>query len=131
MSDAPLWKPSADEIRSRAIYQFAEGVGFAKDGALDYPALHAWSINEPAAFWGKVWDYTGIVGDKGGEVFRPGVHITEAQFFPEARVNFAENLLRFEGQGDAIIASGEGKAREVWSRNELRAAALRFAAWLT
>lgn len=131
MSDTPLWKPSADEIRSRAIYQFAEDLGFAKDGALDYAALHGWSINEPAAFWSKVWDDCGIVGDKGDEIFRPGAHITEAQFFPEAKLNFAENLLRFSGSGDAIIASGEGKAREVWSRDALRAAALKFAIWLT
>jgi acetoacetyl-CoA synthetase len=131
MSDVMLWQPTVEALRATALYQFAEEEGFASDGVLDYPALHAWSIDDLAGFWNKVWDFGGLVGDKGDEVFRSGDHITDARFFPDAKLNFAENMLRFEGPEDAIVASGEGKAREVWSRDELKAAALKFAAWLT
>lgn len=128
---SPLWQPAPDVIRATQIYQFAEEPGFARDGALDYSGLHQWSIDEPADFWTRVKDDAGLIGDWNGPAFVPGGHITEAAFFPEARLNYAENMLRFEGSQDAIVASGEGSARAALSRDELKAAALKFAVWLT
>jgi acetoacetyl-CoA synthetase len=125
-----LWVPSEEDIKKTNLYRFASAHGFVASETVDFVALHAWSINNPSKFWGSIWETAGILGDRGEIEFVPGDTLMDARFFPEARVNFAENLLRFQGNQPAIIASGEGSPREVWSRDDVRVAALKFAAWL-
>ena len=90
----------------------------------DTPALHAWSIVEPAAFWDAIWDFFDIVGDKGERRLVDGDRMPGARFFPDARLNFAENLLRplasVPGSADAIVFRGEDKVESRWSWDHLR-----------
>src|SRR5215203_4696474 len=62
--------------------------------AFDYRALHDFSLANPDAFWRSVWTFTGIRGDIGEHVVADYDRMPGAHFFPEARLNFAENLLR-------------------------------------
>jgi acetoacetyl-CoA synthetase len=120
--DAPLWTPSPDRVAASAMARFAtvasERAGRPLDG---FRALHAWSIEDREAFWDLVWDFCGIVGEKGGRTLENGDAMPGARFFPEARLNFAENLLRRAGDGDAIVFKGEDKAEARLSWDELRA----------
>ena len=59
---------------------------------LDSDTLHAWSLQQPELFWDAVWDATGVVGDKGSVVI-DRLGFLDTRFFPEAQLNFAENLL--------------------------------------
>jgi acetoacetyl-CoA synthetase len=96
-------------------------------------ALHAWSTAEPGRFWDLTWDDTGVVGDKGAVRFEPGAAMWEGRFFPEASLNFAENLLDGRGRSDhepAIIYRREDGAARSLSWAELRSQAARFAAGL-
>src|SRR5688500_1132174 len=93
-----LWSPSAGRIASSNIDRFRRAV--AESTGLDLPdtkALHEWSIGEPGSFWSALWDDAGVIGHKGHIAFVPGSQMWEARFFPEARLNFAENLL--DGRG--------------------------------
>ena len=117
MHDEPLWTPdpaiACRRCRSRASRQAAgrrAGSAFA-----DYDALHAWSVEEPGAFWDLVWDFCGVVGDKGERRLVDGDSMRETRFFPDARLNFAENLLRGDGDGDAhrLPRRGQGRAPAV------------------
>ena len=112
---APLWAPSAEEIERAGITRFA---AFVRErhgvDAPDYPALHAWSVAEPAAFWDSVWEHCGVVAAaKGGTVPADSVadadadRMPGARWFPDARLNFAENLLRRRDDGPAIVFRGE------------------------
>ncbi|KQT70063.1 acetoacetyl-CoA synthetase [Aureimonas sp. Leaf460] len=93
----------------------------------DYEALHAWSIEDRGAFWRAVWDHCGTVGEPGEETLvEPGDMLT-ARFFPQARLNFAENLLRGEGSGEAIVFRGEDKVETRLSFDGLRALVSRLA----
>lgn len=82
-----------------------------RDNALadGYDALHAWSTSDLSEFWGQVWDFCDVVGDRGDEVFRPGEGMPAGQFFPDARLSIAENFLR--GQGEALVAIDEAGNR--------------------
>ncbi|HEX5671115.1 MAG TPA: AMP-binding protein, partial [Acidimicrobiia bacterium] len=96
-------------------------------------ALHVWSTAEPGWFWDLTWDDTGIVGDKGPVRFDPGAAMWEGRFFPEASLNFAENLLHGRGRPDhepAIIYRREDGSARSLSWVELRSQAARFAAGL-
>jgi len=107
--------------RDTLLWQFAEATrdrhGCAPD---DYWALHRWSITERGAFWSAIWDFCGVIGDKGERLLADGELMPGARFLPDATLNFAENLLRLEGPTDAIVFRDEHGARRRWSWDELR-----------
>jgi acetoacetyl-CoA synthetase len=93
--------------------------------AKDYEALYRWSVADPAAFWNEVWDFCGVVGEREQTVVDDVTRMPGARWFPGARLNFAENLLRFEDDREALVAYGEwggpnGQRRALTYR-ELRA----------
>jgi acetoacetyl-CoA synthetase len=85
----------------------------------DYAALHAWSIKDPATFWEMIWDECGIIGEKGEEALLYPEAMPGAQFFPQARLNYAENLLRKRDDTLAIVSVSEDKRELRWSWHEL------------
>ena len=119
---APLWSPSAARIEAAPISAFiAEAARVSGRPITDYDTLHAWSIEEREAFWPLVWDWCGIVGERGARVLENGDRMPGARFFPDARLNFAENLLKKSGPGDAIVFRGEDKVARRLSWDELAA----------
>lgn len=84
-----------------------------------YADLHRWSVEEPAAFWSLVWDFCGVTGEKGETLLVDADRMPGATFFPEARLNFAENLLRKSGPSDALVFKGEDKVDRRLSWDEL------------
>ena len=124
-----MWKPSESLVDGSHIHQFIKQADVGPQ-VVDFSSLHQFSIQEPASFWSSVWDYCGIKGHKGDRVFDPGQDMLSAQFFPDARLNFAENLLARSDDSEAIVAWGEGKEvrRLTWS--ELNRQVLSFASWL-
>jgi acetoacetyl-CoA synthetase len=73
----------------------------------DYGALHAASVRDAAAFWRTVWDFCGVIGDPGEPVARDLDRMPGAAFFPNGRLNFAENVLRRRDDAPAVIAVNE------------------------
>ncbi|MGB3899485.1 MAG: acetoacetate--CoA ligase [Mesorhizobium sp.] len=122
IADAPLWTPSPERIADAPMTAFMKEAAQASGRALSsYADLHRWSIDEREAFWSLVWDFCGIVGDKGETVLVDGDRMPGAAFFPEARLNFAENLLRRKGSAEAIVFRGEDKVERRLSWDELHA----------
>jgi len=100
----------------------------------DYRALHWWSVDSPGAFWELVWEFCEVIGDR-GERSEPvgvgaGVEFSEVRFLPDARLNFAENLLRRSGSETALVFIGESGERREQSFDSLREDVARFAGWL-
>ncbi|WP_406873659.1 acetoacetate--CoA ligase [Aminobacter sp. P9b] len=120
--ETPLWVPSAKQVAEAPLTAFmAEASARAGRAFSSYAELHAWSVDEREGFWDLVWDFCGIVGDKGSRVLVDGDKMPGAAFFPDARLNFAENLLRGSGSGEAIVFRGEGKVERRLSWDELAA----------
>jgi acetoacetyl-CoA synthetase len=118
----PLWTPTPDAARKTAMFTFAEAVGCVSDmGTVDYQALHGWSVSAPAEFWSQTWDRLGVIGTKGDRIYVPAEQFWKARYFPDARLNYAENLLRGAGPRDAVVFQGEDKERQRLSHDELRA----------
>ncbi|MFO1060136.1 MAG: acetoacetate--CoA ligase [Dongiaceae bacterium] len=117
----PLWRPSAERIAAANLTCFRAAAGAAAGRPLpDYAALHAWSIAEPAAFWRLVWSFCGVIGEIGTEPHLvDGERMPGARFFPAARLNYAENLLRRRDAGEAIVFRGEDKVERRLSRRAL------------
>ena len=122
MSDTPLWSPSQEKVAQSNLTAFAaKAKRIAGRPLSDYADLHRWSIEERGAFWSLVWDEFGVIGEKGGRDLVDGDRMPGARFFPDATLNFAENLLRKTGPEDAIVFRGEDKVEKRLSWDELHA----------
>lgn len=115
-----LWTPSKVRMQQSALWDFAQKThelhGAKPD---DYSGLLDWSVNEPEAFHNELWDYLDIIGDKGEVAFTPSESLREAKFFPEAKLNYAENLLRDADGRLAIIAHRDDRTRREITRRQL------------
>jgi acetoacetyl-CoA synthetase len=89
--------------------------------------LWRWSVDQPEAFWRELWDFGGVIGEPGKTVLVDGGRMPGARFFPEARLNFAQNLLRRSDAAPALIFRGEDKVKRSLSWAELNAAVSRVA----
>ena len=116
----PLWRPSPGRIAAANLTRFCRQVGQTGVEAADMASLYRWSIAEPEAFWRALWDFAGIVGEGPGQVGieNPG-RMPGAQFFPEARLNYAENLLRRRDDAEALVFWGEDKVKRRLSYRQL------------
>jgi acetoacetyl-CoA synthetase len=120
LTGAPLWSPSPERMARSNMAAFG-GSGST------YDALYRWSIAEPAAFWDKVWRTHGIIGERTSHVVHgldrmaPPDPDLGPTWFPGARLNFAENLLRYDDSRPALIAWTELGPRQTLSFSELRA----------
>lgn len=125
LSSSPLWTPSAERSAASGMTAFRTfcEARLARPLA-DSAALHAWSLDEPEAFWSAIWDFFEVIGDKGEVLVEEGDRMPGARFFPEARLNFAETLLRapagLSDEGDAIVSICEDKREVRWSWKQLR-----------
>ncbi|PTX52683.1 acetoacetyl-CoA synthetase [Gemmobacter caeni] len=119
--DEPLWTPSSEALKDAPLGAFMAAASAVSGRAIpDYDALHAWSVEDLPAFWALIWDWCGIVGDRGPRTLIDGDRMPGARFFPDARLNFAENLLKQSGDGDALVFRGEDKVARRLSWDELR-----------
>jgi acetoacetyl-CoA synthetase len=119
-ADKPLWTPDPDRTAAAALTAFRQAAGErAGREFAGYAELHRWSVEDRAAFWNLVWDFCGVIGEKGGDVLADGDRMPGARFFPDARLNFAENLLVRSGPAEAIVFRGEDKIERRLSWNEL------------
>src|SRR5690606_16137191 len=122
-----LWQPSAERLSHCALTRFAQ---FARerhgapvmqaDPAADWQRLHRWSVEQRAAFWSALWDFAGIIGERGAATLDDGERMPGARWFADARINFAENLLAGFDAVPALIARDECGRRRELSRRELR-----------
>ncbi len=131
-SDQLLWQPNAERIASANITNFIEVLNRENGLSLqNYDELYDWSVESMGEFWSALWDFSGVIAETKGEVFyQPADKFTDASFFPEARLNFAENLLRTSNDSDAIVFRGEGDLRARLTRAELYTQVAQFAAYL-
>jgi acetoacetyl-CoA synthetase len=121
-SDAPLWKPSSAAIAAAAMTEFMQAAASRGGKAItSFEELHRWSVDEREAFWNLVWDYCGVIGEKGERRLADGDKMPGASFFPDASINFAENLLSRRGTDDALVFQGEDKVSRRLSWDELHA----------
>jgi acetoacetyl-CoA synthetase len=127
--DQPLWTPSPQRVAASNLTAFTKFVG-ERYGvqAKDYAQLHAWSCSNREQFWHAIWQFCGVVGSTQGDtILIDRDRMPGARWFPEARLNFAENLLRRRDRSAAIVFRGEDQLKSRVSWAELYAEVSRLA----
>ncbi|MBL4673499.1 MAG: acetoacetate--CoA ligase [Arenicella sp.] len=120
----PIWTCTHDKLLETNLFRFRQQVNTQCNQRIEsYQELHRWSVENTAEFWSQIWDFCGVTGIKGDEVFVPGRSMLESNFFPQAKLNFAENLLnnfRVNESDDALVFWGEERIKNSVSWKQLR-----------
>ncbi len=108
MIDAPLWTPSEKLMSSCHLTAFQKAVETETNQSFaNYDDLWRYSIDHMGDFWSRFWDYAGVIAEKGSRTLINADQMPGAQFFPDAKINWAENMLKRRDDGIAIIARKE------------------------
>ena len=121
----PLWQPTPERAAATRMAALMRQTGHAS-----YADLWQWSVDQPESFWTTIWDFCGAVGERGDTVLEDGHKMPGARWFPQARLNYAENLLQNRDDGEALVFWGEDKVKRRMSRAELAREVARFQAFL-
>ena len=103
------WQPREDDKNDTRLMHFAKTLSDASGMEFsNYYDIWQYSVKNTESFWSAVWDYTNVIADHKGEtVLSDDPHMRHRRFFPDARLNFAENLLRRRDDETAIVFRGE------------------------
>ena len=120
-ANLPLWTPSDERVAATNMVAFMDAVQRDHDVDLAaYDDLYNWSIDQPEAFWKAIWDLCGVISDgPGNTTIEDFGKMPGARWFPCARLNFAENLLRRRDSGPALIFSDELRQQRILSHGDL------------
>jgi acetoacetyl-CoA synthetase len=109
-----LWTPSPQRVAQTELARF---MALARKHS--YEELHAWSVGQSEDFWNLVWDFCEVRGQKGARTLVDADRMPGAKWFPEGKLNFAQNLLRRRDAADAIVFWGEDRVRRKLSHRNL------------
>ncbi len=141
----PVWTPDPARVARANLTRFLEWVRAGAPGAdhvSDLATLYDWSVTRPEEFWPAVWEFCGVVAEErpgrtpwdrvavGLDRMAPPDPVLGPRWFPGARLNFAENLLRYDDGRDALVFWNEEGRQVTVSYRELRVRVGRVAAAL-
>lgn len=139
MPESPtvLWRPDPAAVEASQMREFQRLMGERHDAPQgDYAEFWAWTIERLDVFWEEIIEFAGVVWERGEAPVRDGDTMPDVRWFPGARINYAENLLRWSherGDEPAIIGRHEDDRREVltWdeARGQVGALAARLREW--
>jgi len=106
----PLWVPSQKQVEFSNLTRFRAWLQ-ARHGVVtdSYDDLYRWSISNIEDFWASIWEFTSLIASRQYDHVVQGSKIWNTRWFDGARLNFAENLLRYRDQKTASIGYAEGK----------------------
>ncbi len=127
-----LWRPSSKIKEESNLNQFIKNFvdEFKNQSDVNYEELWKWSIEKPEKFWDSIWDYSNVLGEKGDILLKDKDKMPGARFFPNAKLNYTENLLKNKNEPLAIISEREDGLKSKISTLELKDKVLKLAGWL-
>src|SRR5258708_36535598 len=113
MAERPLGQPREERIEEATLTRFArQAIRDWKLGINTYRDFYRWTTDRPEQFWESLWRFAGVRASRKGErVLVDGERMPGAKGFPDARLNFAENLLRRGAAATAIVFWGEARGK--------------------
>jgi acetoacetyl-CoA synthetase len=115
MAKTALWSPDDARVARANVSRFIQWINSEQELSIqDWAGLHEFSIHHPETFWRAVWEFCGVIGEAGDISLMHGDRMPGARWFPQARLNFAQNLLRCRDERPAILFESEtGLTREL------------------
>ena len=100
-----LWKINKEKLSKTNIFDYFNFVDkkYKVNASNDFNKLWKWSVNNPKNFWKSIWDFTKVKGQLGKIPLRESDIFFENKFFPDTKLNYAENLLKKNNREPAFI----------------------------
>ena len=127
-----IWQPSSESKKLSNLSRFIEFANqrYSQSIKTEYQDIWDWSVNNIEKFWSLMWDFSEIKGSKGTKISENIGRMPGARFFPDAKLNYAENLLRAADNAIAIEEFREDEFSNALTRKELESKALKMAGWM-
>jgi len=127
----PLWTPSPERVDNANLTRFMQFLSpRVRRNLTTYEELYDFSITHYAQFWANLWDFAEIVNSKTFNHIVVGDDMWNQTWFDGARLNFAENLLRYRDDRPALIGRSEAGHEQRLTYTELYREVARCAAGL-
>lgn len=125
----PLWSPTPEQQAQTHLARFMAHIGETQNiNFPSYSSFYDWTVTNPEEFWKAVWELHKVIGTMGEEPYiKYSSQFEKTNFFPQASLNFAENLLRRRDEGTALIFWGEDKIKTQLSYAALYQQVITFA----
>ena len=124
----PLWKATEQVKKNSLLEDFSNFINLESNQ--DFNKIWKWSIDNQKEFWSKFWDYSKIIGDKGKEIIKENKVFNQTIFFPDAKLNYAENILKKKTNDIAINFLSEKGFEENITWKELYKKVCKFSFYL-
>ena len=127
-----LWKINKKKLNKTnlALYSNFIKQNYKINSGNDFNKIWKWSINNTKVFWKSIWDFTKVKGDLGNILLEESNIFFKNKFFPDAKLNYAENLLKKNNTKSAIIFKSENGYKTVLSWRNLNVNVARISSWM-
>ena len=126
--DTYLWKISNEKLNKTNLFLYSNFIkkNFKIDINSNFNDLWKWSVENPGIFWKSIWDFTKVKGKQGNNLLQKSDIFFKNRFFPDAKLNYAENLLKKNNDELSIIFKSENgyKNNLSWKKLNLNVAAI-------
>ena len=132
MNNKLLWKPTESRVKSSMLERFFNRLEKKKilKNNRNFKNLWKWTVDEPQIFWSEFWDFSEIIGEKGNTVLKKNKIFNKNVFFPDAKLNYAENLLQKRNDDLAINFLSESGLEENITWKSLYEKVCKFSSYL-
>ncbi|MDC0618833.1 acetoacetate--CoA ligase [Pelagibacteraceae bacterium] len=124
----PLWSPSEKKKQDSLLEDFSKFINFKPEK--NFKNIWEWSVKNPEKFWSQFWDYSKIIGDKGKGIIKKNEIFNQVRFFPDSKINYAENILKKKNNEIAIHFLSEKGFEENITWKDLHEKVCKFSTYL-
>ena len=124
----PIWQPTQKLKQDSILQNFCDFINFKSPP--NFKELWQWSTQNSEEFWSRFWDYSKIIGEKGSTIIKKDKIFNQTKFFPDSKLNYAENILKKKSKDVAINFLSEKGFEESITWNDLYERVCKFSHYL-
>ena len=127
-----LWKINKEKLSKTNLAQYSNFIkqNYKINSGNDFNKIWRWSVDNPKIFWKSIWDFTKVKGNLGNILLQESDIFFKNKFFPDAKLSYAENLLKKNNLDPAIIFKSENGYRTILSWKDLNSNVAKISEWM-
>tara|TARA_B100000029_G_scaffold406412_1_gene407025 strand:- start:1328 stop:3292 length:1965 start_codon:yes stop_codon:yes gene_type:complete len=127
-----IWKINKEELKKTNLAQYSNFIkkNYKFNSNNDFNKIFKWSIDNPKIFWKSIWDFTKVKGDKGNILLKESNIFYKNKFFPNGKLNYAENLLKKNNEQESIIFRSENGYKKTLTWKNLNLYVAQVSNWM-
>ena len=127
-----LWKINEKKLNKTNLKKYSDFINknYKVDANKNFNKIWRWSVENKGPFWKSIWEFTKVKGNLGNVIIKKSDIFFKNKFFPDTKLNYAENLLRKNNSEEAIIFKSENGYKNNLSWKELNSNVAKISSWM-